>query len=53
MAVLLFVVVVVVGVFALRRRAKRRLVAGLVSERPAFMVEPPRRRLGDRKDGRL
>ena len=42
-----------VGGLVLRRRARADRLAGLSSERPVFSVEPPARRLGSRRDGRL
>lgn len=47
------VLLIASGLVVARRRAKRRLVAGLVSERPAFTVSPPTRWVSDRKDYRL
>lgn len=53
-AFLIVLPVLLYGVHRLRLRAKRRLVAGLSSERPGFFIEPPAGRLGNRmKDGRL
>jgi hypothetical protein len=46
-------VLVVLGVL-LRLRARRKAtLAGLNGERPTFAVEPPRRRVGDRRTERL
>jgi hypothetical protein len=47
---LLVVVLVFYGIHRLRRRNKRRMVAGLDSARPGFFLEPPRRSVGSRKD---
>lgn len=47
-----FVVVAVVGLLLLwvaRKRARARVLAGLVATRPTFTVEPPARRVGARK----
>lgn len=53
MIVVLIVAVVVLGLLAARRRAKRSLVAGLVSDRPAFTLAPPRRWSTRGRDHRL
>lgn len=38
-----------VGFLAVRRRRRTRTLAGLNGDRPVFHVDPPRRRVGQRK----
>jgi hypothetical protein len=49
----LVLAVLFVGWRLWRRANKRRLVAGLTSERPGFFIEPPGGRVGTRKDRML
>lgn len=52
MVIWLVAVAVLVFLWLRHRARKARLLAGLTSERPQFMVSPPERRLGPRGDDR-
>lgn len=49
MTVFLVLLALVFVVWRMRRRATRSTLAGLNAVKPQFMVEPPQRRLTDRK----
>lgn len=53
MIVVLFLVVVMLGLYLRHRLHSKDTRAGLHSERPVFSVDPPTRRLGARKRERL
>jgi len=46
-------VVVIFGLWRLRRRAVAGQLAGRDNEKPIYSVAPPSRRMGSLKDGRL
>lgn len=46
-------VVVVIGLWQVARRRRRSVLAGRVSARPTYMVEPPQRRQEKASRGRL
>lgn len=48
-----FLLLAVVVVLVRRRIRRKDTRAGLVSERPVFSVEPPMRRLGERRREQL
>lgn len=49
----LLVVLLLVGLWVWRRRRRAGVLAGRDAERPVYSVEPPGRRMGRLKDGRL
>lgn len=42
-------VLVLVGVLLWRRRRRAAVLAGRVADKPTYMIEPPHRRVGDRR----